>query len=64
MEPLDCSWCGSALSIEHGVCQVCLMRFPDDDDAERVVVSLDGRDVEVARVVRPADEAIRPAASE
>ncbi len=39
MEPRDCSWCGSARSIEYGVCQVCLMRFPDRD-APRVI-SLD-----------------------
>jgi hypothetical protein len=24
----DCPWCGSAKSIEHGLCQVCLMEFP------------------------------------
>ena len=24
----DCPWCGSAQSIEHGLCQVCLMEFP------------------------------------
>lgn len=27
-ERLDCSWCGSARSIEYGICQVCLMEFP------------------------------------
>jgi len=26
----DCPWCGSAKSIEHGVCQVCLMEFDVD----------------------------------
>ena len=26
----DCPWCGSAQSIEHGVCQVCLMDFAVD----------------------------------
>lgn len=26
----DCPWCGSAKSIEHGVCQVCLMEFSVD----------------------------------
>jgi hypothetical protein len=25
---LDCTWCGSAASIEHGICQVCLMEYP------------------------------------
>ena len=25
---LDCTWCGSARSIEHGICQVCLMEYP------------------------------------
>ncbi len=29
-ERLDCTWCGSARSIEHGICQVCLMEFPLD----------------------------------
>ena len=23
----DCPWCGSAKSIEHGLCQICLMEF-------------------------------------
>ena len=29
MEPelLDCSWCGSAKSVENGLCQVCLMDY-------------------------------------
>ena len=27
-EPLDCSWCGSARSIEHGICQICMMEYP------------------------------------
>lgn len=27
-ERLDCNWCGSARSIEHGICQVCLMEYP------------------------------------
>ncbi|MDQ3990982.1 MAG: hypothetical protein M3245_01555 [Actinomycetota bacterium] len=37
MELRDCTWCGSAQSIENDLCQVCLMRFPPD---ERVVVIL------------------------
>lgn len=27
-EGLDCTWCGSARSIEYGICQVCLMEYP------------------------------------
>jgi len=26
----DCDWCGSAASIEYGVCQVCLMEYPNE----------------------------------
>ncbi len=26
----DCTWCGSAGSIEHGMCQVCLMPYPEE----------------------------------
>lgn len=40
MELRDCTWCGSAQSIEHGVCQVCLMRFTDVTEEEAVVVLL------------------------
>jgi hypothetical protein len=29
-ELLDCHWCGSARSIEFGICQVCLMEYPVD----------------------------------
>jgi hypothetical protein len=25
---LDCDWCGSARSIEYGICQICLMEYP------------------------------------
>lgn len=32
----DCTWCGSASSIEYGVCQICLMEFPN----EAVVIQL------------------------
>lgn len=32
MEPRDCTWCGSAKSIEHGVCQVCLMAFSEEPE--------------------------------
>ena len=27
-ERADCTWCGSARSIEFGICQVCLMEYP------------------------------------
>ena len=33
---LDCSWCGSAASIEHGICQVCLMEYPVDTKVIRL----------------------------
>ncbi len=26
-ELLDCQWCGSARSIEFGLCQVCMMEY-------------------------------------
>lgn len=29
---LDCGWCGSAASIEYGICQVCLMEYAADTD--------------------------------
>jgi len=32
----DCPSCGSAKSIEHGLCQICLMEFP----IETKVISL------------------------
>lgn len=32
----DCTWCGSASSVEYGVCQVCLMEFPN----EAIVIKL------------------------
>lgn len=47
MEPRDCSWCGSALSIEYGMCQVCLMRFPETEEPE-VVVVLDAESTQAA----------------
>lgn len=47
MEPRDCTWCGSARSIEHDVCQVCLMRFPELRGADEVVVILEERDLQV-----------------
>ncbi|MGH2739470.1 MAG: hypothetical protein ACRDH6_03145 [Actinomycetota bacterium] len=32
MDARDCSWCGSAKSVERGVCQVCLMRFRESEE--------------------------------
>ena len=29
---LDCGWCGSAASIEYGICQICLMEYAVDTD--------------------------------
>jgi hypothetical protein len=29
-EVTDCTWCGSAGSIEFGICQVCLMPYPEE----------------------------------
>ena len=40
MNPQDCTWCGSAQSIEYGICQVCLMRMPDDSSPDPVVIEL------------------------
>lgn len=47
MELRDCTWCGSARSVEHDVCQVCLMRFPELKDADEVVVILEERDLQI-----------------
>lgn len=38
-EPFDCPWCGSARSIEHGMCQVCLMEF----DVDTKIIKLPAR---------------------
>jgi hypothetical protein len=32
MELLDCHWCGSAGSVENGICQICLMEYPYEAD--------------------------------
>lgn len=51
LEARDCTWCGSARSIEHDVCQVCLMRFPEDEEIDsKVVVILEDRDLGVVEV--------------
>ena len=47
-ELYDCPWCGSAKSIEHGLCQVCLMEFP----VETKVIELPSRRAGVS-VARP-----------
>lgn len=54
MQLRDCTWCGSARSIEHDICQVCLMRFPELEDLDDVVVILEDRDLEVRET--PAKE--------
>lgn len=54
MEPRDCTWCGSARSVEHDVCQVCLMRFPELRDADEVVVILEEKDLQVRE--RPGEQ--------
>ena len=40
---LDCTWCGSAASIEHGICQVCLMEYPVDTKVIRLPLDRDDR---------------------
>jgi hypothetical protein len=37
----DCTWCGSAASIEHGICQVCLMEYPVDTKVIRLPLDRD-----------------------
>lgn len=64
MEPRDCTWCGSARSIEHDVCQVCLMRFPELQDADEVVVILQERDLQVHRTLSEEEEAAGTALAE
>jgi hypothetical protein len=49
-ELYDCPWCGSAKSIDFGVCQVCLMEFP----VETRVISLPTRSA--APIVLDAQE--------
>ncbi|MGZ4105262.1 MAG: hypothetical protein ACXVP8_08365 [Actinomycetota bacterium] len=40
---LDCTWCGSAASIEHGICQVCLMEYPVDTKVIQLPLDRDTR---------------------
>ena len=49
---LDCTWCGSAASIEHGICQVCLMEYPVDTKVIRLPLD---RDERMARRIELAD---------
>lgn len=48
----DCEWCGSAASIEYGVCQVCLMEYPNE--ATIIKLPIDER---MWRHIEPAREA-------
>ena len=53
---LDCSWCGSAASIEHGICQVCLMEYPVDTKVIRLPL---GRELRIReRLDRAEQEAV------
>ena len=60
MDPQDCTWCGSARSIEYGICQVCLMRVPEETTADPVVIEL--RDP--AAAPEPAEPAVLESAAE
>lgn len=44
----DCTWCGSAASVEYGVCQICLMEFP----TKATVISLPAKDRLAERTVK------------
>ncbi len=61
-EVTDCTWCGSAGSIEIGVCQVCLMPYPEetielpDPDDPRAPIE--------ATISRPREEEQPPASAE
>ena len=41
----DCTWCGSASSVEYGVCQVCLMEFPNEAIVIKLPIEPPGRKV-------------------
>jgi hypothetical protein len=47
----DCPWCGSAESIEHGLCQVCLMEFPIETKV--IVLPTTRRTTETIHIVKP-----------
>lgn len=58
---LDCGWCGSAASIEYGICQVCLMEYAVDTDV--LAFPLERPD-QLAKKRRVPDEAERVTAAE
>lgn len=45
----DCSWCHSARSVEHGMCQVCLAEYPLETQVIELSPAIDLRK-EVAEV--------------
>ena len=47
-ERYDCTWCGSAASVEYGVCQICLMEFP----SRATVITLPAKDRPAQRTVK------------
>lgn len=49
----DCTWCGSASSVEYGVCQVCLMEFPN----EAIVIKLPIEPVKRTVAIEPSSTA-------
>lgn len=62
-EPRDCTWCGSAKSIEFGLCQVCLMAYPEPDP--EVVIKLpDAHATRDERSSAVQSEQERPAVAE
>ena len=50
---LDCTWCGSAASIEHGICQVCLMEYPVDTKVIRLPL---GRELRIRERLDMAEQ--------
>lgn len=59
-ELLDCTWCGSARSIEHRICQVCLMEYP----LETEVIQLPDRNERAPKRVIALDPIELPVAEE
>ena len=58
---LDCTWCGSAASIEHGICQVCLMEYPVDTKVIRLPL---GRELRIRERLSLAEQAEQEAVAE
>jgi hypothetical protein len=52
---LDCTWCGSAASIEHGICQVCLMEYPVDTKVIRLPL---GRELRIREKLNLAEQEV------